>query len=188
MARGQVRIIGGKWRGRKLTIPALAEVRPTPDRVRETLFNWLTSYIVDAVCLDLFAGSGALGFEALSRGAASVVFIDQASAATKMLADELTRFGATNAQVYQAKIPQQLPSFTQPFDLVFLDPPYQADLLYPICQLLEAKNLLSATALIYLESDKPLEANLLPPNWEILKDKKAGQVGYYLVKRKGASP
>ncbi len=181
--RGQVRIIGGEWRGRKLTIPEHSEVRPTPDRVRETLFNWLAPLLPGARCLDLFAGSGALGFEALSRGAKEVVMVDQSAAVVKLLTEELKHFKATGGLVYQAKIPQHWPAFSQIFDIVFLDPPYREKLLQPVSFALEEKGLLAGPAYIYLESGTTLSEKELPPGWEIIKHKKAGQVGYYLVKR-----
>ncbi len=182
--RGQVRIIGGQWRGRKLSIPQQAEVRPTPDRVRETLFNWLAALINGAICLDLFAGSGALGFEALSRGAHEVVMVDQSPVVVKLLVSELKLFKASNAQVLQAKIPQHWPPLSKVFDLVFLDPPYGENLLLPACFALEEKGLLADPAYIYLESDQDLQEDQLPPGWELIKRKKAGQVGYYLAKRR----
>lgn len=185
MARGQVRIIGGQWRGRKLTIAADSAVRPTPDRVRETLFNWLAALLPGACCLDLFAGSGALGFESLSRGASEVVMVDQSAAVVKLLKEQLGLFKASNGLVYQATIPQRWPTFSKKFDVVFLDPPYSEKLLLPVCFSLEEKQLLADTAYIYLESDKLLEEALLPPGWALIKSKKAGQVGYYLVKRTG---
>lgn len=184
--RGQVRIIGGQWRGRKLTVPNNSAVRPTPDRVRETLFNWLAALVPGACCLDLFAGSGALGFEALSRGASQVVLVDQSTAVVKHLISQLALFKATNAVVLQAKIPQQWPAFTKIFDLVFLDPPYREDLLLPACFALEEKGLLADPAYIYLESGAEIKDDELPAGWAIIKHKKAGQVGYYLAKRTGA--
>lgn len=187
MRRGQVRIIGGQWRGRKLTIPDEAGVRPTPDRVRETLFNWLAALIPGAVCLDLFAGSGALGLEALSRGAAFVVFVDQSFSVTQRLKAQLEIFKTTDAQVLQAKLPQQWPPFPKVFDIVFLDPPYHDKLLLSACFTLEEKGLLADPAYLYLESGEVLQEKQLPPNWTILKHQKAGQVEYYLVKRRGAS-
>lgn len=182
--RGQVRIIGGKWRGRKLSIPQEVEVRPTPDRVRETLFNWLAPVISGACCLDLFAGSGALGFEALSRGACEVVMVDQSPVVVKLLISELHLFKASGAQVLQAQLPKHWPVFSKVFDLVFLDPPYRENLLLPACFALEERNLLADSAYIYLESDSNLQEDQLPTGWELIRSKKAGQVGYYLAKRR----
>lgn len=183
MSRGKVRIIGGNWRGRKLTVPDLAEVRPTPDRVRETLFNWLAPLLPGAFCLDLFAGSGALGFEALSRGASYAVLVDQSPVTVKLLREELILFKADNATVYQARLPDQWPPFDKVFDIVFLDPPFQENLLLPICFALEEKALLADTAYVYLERGEQVQEKDLPANWQIIKSKKAGQVIYSLVKR-----
>lgn len=181
--RGQVRIIGGNWRGRKLTIPDVPGVRPTPDRIRETLFNWLAPVLPGAYCLDLFAGSGALGFEALSRGADFVVMVDQSSLVVKALQAQLKIFGAQNADIFQARVPNNWPIVTKPFDVVFLDPPYSENLLLPTCRALEEKNLLAPKAFIYLENNHPIVESDLPQGWQVLKAKKAGQVEYFLVKR-----
>jgi len=186
MRRGQIRIIGGQWRGRKLLISEHPEVRPTPDRVRETLFNWLAPLINGACCLDLFAGSGALGFEALSRGASQVVMIDQSPVVVKCLRTQLNTLKATNARIYQAQIPLHWPVFSTVFDIIFLDPPYRENLLLPVCFALEEKGLLADPAYIYLESGRQIEDDELPLGWAFIKRKKAGQVNYYLVKRTGA--
>lgn len=183
MQPGVVRIIAGKWRGRKLKVANVQDLRPTPDRVRETLFNWLAPILPNARCLDLFAGSGALGFEALSRGAVYVEMVDQSAEVVALLKEELTAFGAENGRIYQAKVPQQLIASERPFDIVFLDPPYQSQLLLPCCQHLEAQHFLAKSALIYLEAQEVIEDNVLPPNWHLLKSKKAGQVFYHLARR-----
>ncbi|OGT60211.1 MAG: 16S rRNA (guanine(966)-N(2))-methyltransferase RsmD [Gammaproteobacteria bacterium RIFCSPHIGHO2_12_FULL_43_28] len=185
--QGYVRIISGKWRGRRLKIPDEMGLRPTPDRVRETLFNWLSQTIVGARCLDLFAGSGALGFEALSRGALQVTLVDQSLAVVKLLQEALLSFKVDNAFIYQARVPEGLQKPAQPFDVVFLDPPYQANLLLPSCYYLEAHGFLADPALIYLEARETIEDNELPPNWRLIKSKKAGQVAYHLVKREKVS-
>ncbi len=184
MSQGEVRIIGGQWRGRKLKVADLPGLRPTPDRVRETLFNWLMPVIHGAHCLDAFGGSGALGFEALSRGAAFVVMTDNSPKVVTLLAGELLHFGAKNAEVYRAVLPEQLKKPQHKFDVVFLDPPYQEDLLLPMCHFLEENDYLADGAHIYLEARESLEQNQLPANWEILKSKKAGQVMYHLAIRK----
>src|SRR5579862_5217747 len=118
---GAIRIIAGKWRGRKLKVPDVKDLRPTPDRVRETLFNWLNPMIEGSYCLDLFAGSGALGFEALSRGAAHVTMVDQSSKVVELLQAEQKQLDANSAKIYMAKIPKALHSVSRPFDIVFLD-------------------------------------------------------------------
>lgn len=185
MQPGTVRIIAGKWRGRKLQVPEVKDLRPTPDRVRETLFNWLAPMLAGARCLDLFAGSGALGFEAASRGASYVEMVEQASTAVSLLQSQAKMLQAENIHIYQANVPTQLSIPEKPFDIVFLDPPYQANLLLPTCQYLESHHFLAATALIYLEADKIIEDNALLPNWRLIKTQKAGQVFYHLAERKG---
>lgn len=186
MKPGTVRIIAGEWRGRRLKVPDIKDLRPTPDRVRETLFNWLSPYLPDANCLDLFAGSGVLGFEALSRGAASIVFVDAAPEVIKLIKDQLVQFKASGAEVYRADIPQQLLPPAQPFDIVFLDPPYQSGLLFPTCQYLENHGFLAENALLYLEASEPIKDNDLPSNWRIIKTSQAGQVAFHLVKRESS--
>jgi 16S rRNA (guanine966-N2)-methyltransferase len=124
-----LRIIGGTWRGRKLRFPAAAAIRPTPDRVRETLFNWLQAAIPGAHCLDLFAGSGALGLEALSRGAAQVTFVDQDEAAAAALRARLTEWQAHGAEVVRGDALRFLGRPAQACDVVFLDPPFAGELL-----------------------------------------------------------
>lgn len=180
-SQGEVRIIGGQWRGRKLMVPDLPGLRPTPDRVRETLFNWLMMLIPGAHCLDPFAGSGVLGFEALSRGAASVVMIDQSKEVTQLLQQESKRFNSENLEIYCATMPQNLKKPKNPFDIVFLDPPYQENLLLPMCFYLQENGFLSSKAHIYLESKEIITDAMLPKNWKILKSKKAGQVMYHLA-------
>jgi 16S rRNA (guanine966-N2)-methyltransferase len=182
--QGQIRIISGMWRGRKLTVPHFTGLRPTPDRVRETVFNWLQPLISGAYCLDMFAGSGALGFEALSRGAAYVSMVDQAAKVVELLRQELANLGAKNAEIYVATAPRQLKRPEHPFDIVFMDPPFAENLLIKSCAYLEENAFLAETAYIYLEANKPISQNELPSNWEILKSKKAGQVAYHLVLRK----
>lgn len=183
MTQGQIRIIGGKWRGRKISVPALPHLRPTPDRVRETVFNWLAPVIVDAYCLDAFTGSGALGFEALSRGAKAVVMVDESLAVIKQLKETAQRFAADNVEIYRATVPKQLRLPPQRFNIVFLDPPFQKDLLLPTCFFLEAENFLAEQAYIYLEAPEFLQQNELPENWRLVKSKKAGQVVYHLAQR-----
>jgi 16S rRNA (guanine966-N2)-methyltransferase len=187
MQPGVVRVIAGKWRGRQLKVPAVKDLRPTPDRVRETLFNWLANItsLEGSRCLDMFAGSGVLGFEALSRGARYVELVDQSAKVVALLQEELSVFQVTSEQAcaYQAKVPEQLRALTQPFDLVFLDPPYQANLLLPCCHYLEEHKYLSSVAYIYLEAREDIKDNDLPPNWRLLKSKTAGQVHYHLACR-----
>ncbi len=183
MKQGQVRIIGGVWRGRLLAVPDVLNLRPTPDRVRETLFNWLAPVISGAYCLDAFAGSGVLGFEALSRGAAHVVMVEQEKTAVTLLQEELVMLKAQNADIYCGRVPAQLKKPQRLFDVVFLDPPYQEDLLLPTCFYLEEQGFLASNAYIYLEAKEMLQQSDLPANWQLLKSKKAGQVAYHLALR-----
>lgn len=185
MQKGQIRIIGGEWRGRRIKVPNIPDLRPTPDRVRETLFNWLSHVMPGAYCLDAFAGSGALGFEALSRGAKHVVMVDASPEVVLLLKEELLIFKANNAEVYRANVPQQLKKPEHPFDIVFLDPPYSQDLLLPCCAYLEEHSFLAKHAYIYLEAKSFLEEAVLPANWTVIKSKKAGQVAYHLVLKQG---
>ena len=181
--RNSVRIIGGSWRGRRVDFPDIPGLRPTPDRVRETLFNWLQHTIGDARCLDLFAGSGALGLEALSRGAHEVVFVEQAVAAAHALQEQLIRFGgAGKARVVEMGAARFLRSPAAPFDIVFLDPPYGRDALAEYVPMLDAGNWLKVGGLVYLENEKSAGLLKLPAHWELLKSKAAGEVGYHLAR------
>jgi 16S rRNA (guanine966-N2)-methyltransferase len=178
-----LRIIGGRWRGRKLRFPQSAAIRPTPDRVRETLFNWLAAATPGARCLDLFAGSGALGLEALSRGAAHVTFVEQDEAAARELRARLAEWGAGDAHVVRGDAVRYLGGTARPFDIVFLDPPFASDLLARAAALLEERQWLRGGALIYLECAAREGLPALPQGWQTLKAKQAGEVGYYLFAR-----
>ncbi len=181
--RNVVRIIGGGWRGRRVSFPDLPGLRPTPDRVRETLFNWLQHSLVDSRCLDLFAGSGALGLEALSRGAREVVFVEQAQLAARTLAAELQRLGgAGRAQVMEVGASRFLRTPGEPFDVVFLDPPFGSDALAEYVPKLDAGRWVKSGGLVYLENERTAGVPTLPPGWELLKSKSAGEVGYHLVR------
>jgi 16S rRNA (guanine966-N2)-methyltransferase len=182
----QLRIIGGEWRGRKLGFPDVEGLRPTTDRVRETLFNWLQPLIQGARCLDLFAGSGALGLEALSRGAASVSFVDSDRQAVQSLRDNLSLLKEQRGSVLQSDALTLLHNGApeKPFDLVFLDPPFRKALLQPCLALLCQEGWLSADARIYLEQETELGEPALPPGWEMVRCKKAGQVIYGLAARR----
>lgn len=181
----QLRIIGGAWRGRRFRFPASAQIRPTPDRVRETLFNWLGSGVPGARCLDLFAGSGALGLEALSRGAAAVTFVERDSVAASELASRLTEWGASGARVERGDALQFLrgPAPGQPFDIVFLDPPFAEGLLKSTAGLLESRRWLAGAAHIYVECAAREGLPPLPASWTLVKAKQAGEVGYHLLAR-----
>ena len=179
---GKYRIIGGRWRGRKMAIVDAAGVRPTSDRVRETLFNWLAKPVRKAACLDLFAGSGALGIEALSRGAASVVFVEKNRRASSHLRDQLDVLGA-EAEVVCGDALAFLQGPVRKFDIVFLDPPYQSTMLAPAMQALEANDWLGKDALVYAEKPAREPLSGIPPGWVLWRESKAGQVGYYLFRR-----
>jgi 16S rRNA (guanine966-N2)-methyltransferase len=178
-----VRIIGGGWRGRRVSFPDIPGLRPTPDRVRETLFNWLQHDIAGARCLDLFAGSGVLGLEALSRGARELVFVEQAVAASRALQEQLTRLGgAAKGRVVEMGAARFLRSSPQAFDVVFLDPPFGRDALAEYVPMLDAGQWLKPGGLVYLENQKTEGVPALPAHWELLKSKSAGEVGYHLAR------
>ncbi|HKJ08525.1 MAG TPA: 16S rRNA (guanine(966)-N(2))-methyltransferase RsmD [Gammaproteobacteria bacterium] len=181
--RNQLRIIGGAWRGRRLAFPPVPGLRPTPDRVRETLFNWLAPTLVGARCLDLFAGSGALGLEAASRGAAQVVLVDSDRQVTAALREHAVRLQAGEAvEVVQADALTFLDGPARPFDVVFLDPPFSRGLLAPCIARLEAGGWLAHDGYLYLEAERHLAEPPLPTGWEIVRSKTAGQVGYHLAR------
>lgn len=178
---GHFRIIGGRWRGRRLTFPDAGGVRPTADRVRETVFNWLQPVIEGARCLDLFAGSGALGLEALSRGAAEAVFVERDRRLAARLRENLETLDAAAAEVIQRDAGAYLNGPARPFDLVFLDPPFRRGALGPLCERLAAGGWLAPGAYIYLEGEAEAGPPTLPAGWECLRSKQAGQVGYHLA-------
>lgn len=179
-----VRVIAGRWKGRRIPI-ATEGIRPTGDRVRETLFNWLTPCLRDARCLDLFAGTGALGIEALSRGAESVVFAERNRSAAKAIRDLILEFGGAEAdarvEINTADALKLDLAAKGPFNIVFLDPPFDGPHLQDLCTLLEQFDALAPSALIYMEMNRRQAFPELPENWAVLKDQKAGQVRYALV-------
>jgi 16S rRNA (guanine966-N2)-methyltransferase len=184
--RNSVRIIGGIWRGRRVHFPDMPALRPTPDRVRETLFNWLQHSLEGTRCLDLFAGSGALGLEALSRGAAEVVFVEQFPAASRTLQEQLTRLGGEGkGRVMEMGAARFLRSTPKPFDIVFLDPPFGTDALAEYIPMLDGGDWLKVGGLVYLENERTAGAPALPDHWELLKSKSAGEVGYHLARKNG---
>ena len=182
-----LRIIAGKWRSRKLSFPDLEGLRPTADRVRETLFNWLQERVPRADCLDLFAGSGACGIEALSRGARHVTFVDVSSVAIGAIGANLSQLQAAE---FNLVCEDSLAWLSSPkrreerlFDIVFVDPPFASTLLVDSIAALEASGRLSEDALIYLESAQEIAATLMPENWHLRKSKRAGMVYFYLYQR-----
>jgi len=180
---GQIRIIGGQWRGRKLPVPDSAGLRPTTDRVRETLFNWLAPDLPQARCLDCFAGSGALGLEALSRYAGSVTLLELERSVAQQLSRNVDTLRATQATVVQTSALQWLAQPGEAFDIVFVDPPFRKGLLAETLALLERNQWLSADALIYVESEMEQGAPDVPASWQLYREKIAGQVAYRLYQR-----
>lgn len=186
---GSIRLISGQWRGRKLPVHDVEGLRPTTDRVKETLFNWLATEVRDSRCLDVFAGSGSLGFEALSRYASYVMMIEQEPKAARQLQQNLQTLQCTQAQVVCRDALQVLQQpCTEPFELVFLDPPFRKELLSQVIPLLEQQGWLADSALIYLERENEGTPPVIPANWQLLKDKQAGQVCYQLYLRERPSP
>ena len=182
--QNQLRIIAGRWRGRRLTFAPVPGLRPTPDRVRETLFNWLSPVIAGKRCLDLYAGSGALGLEAASRGAGEVLLVDSNPTVTGMLQQQVQLLEAGQVRVLQADAGVYLRGQSRTWDVVFLDPPFREYHLDGAIGQLEAGGWLSADAWIYLEAERQQTLEL-PPNWAVHRSKMAGQVAYYLVRRTG---
>lgn len=180
--RNQLRIIGGSFRGRKITFPDSIGLRPTPDRVRETLFNWLSPVIRGARCLDLFAGSGALSFEAISRGAQQVVACEKANSVIASLQRQAAELKMLDLDIKPIDSQVYLKNLnSNPFDIVFVDPPYGRNLLLPSFNLLQANGFVKEKTLIYCGTDQPIKSEELPSNWEIIRHQKAGVVFFYLI-------
>ncbi len=178
---GSVRIIAGEWRGRRLEVAAGADIRPTPDRVRETLFNWLAPVLPGMACLDLYAGTGVLGLEALSRGAAESWFVERDAEAATALESVLVRLGG-QGRVLRADARRWLAgSVPRSFDLVFLDPPYADDELGNLCTLL-VRGWLAPHAWIYLEMSRKAPLPTLPEGWQLHREREAGEVRYALAR------
>ncbi len=191
---GFVRIISGQWRGRKLPVQQVEGLRPTTDRIKETLFNWLAADVYQANCLDVFAGSGSLGFEALSRQAAQVTFIELDTSAARQITQNIQTLKAQNAKVMNTNALSYLSQAVnqqalnadetpKPFDLVFIDPPFRKDLIAEVVQQLEHNQWLAEDALIYIETEKELQLPAMPLNWQLMKEKQAGQVCFRLYQR-----
>ena len=181
--QNKLRLIGGEWRSRQLKVVDAPGLRPTPARVRETLFNWLQPEIIGSRCLDLFAGSGALGFEAASRGARTVVAIDNNPLACRVLHENAIHLNATQVKIVQTDAFRYLTGDNETFDIVFIDPPFGQTLAAQSCQWLEDKGWLHPHAKIYLETETTLKLEGLPENWQLLKSKVAGDVAYRLFSR-----
>jgi 16S rRNA (guanine966-N2)-methyltransferase len=182
----EVRIVGGSLRGRKIRFPDAPGLRPTPDRVRETLFNWLAPHITGMRVLDLFAGSGALGFEAVSRGAAQVVLVESSQAAAKQIREAATRFGLGNARVDSgdalAYVKRTMSLGGEgPFDLIFVDPPFDSGLQGPVLELIARSGVLAPGGFCYLECPRRAALPPLPEGWTLHRSGAAGEVGYHLL-------
>jgi len=175
-ARGKVRIIGGQWRSRLLAFPENPDLRPTADRIRETLFNWLGQDLSGMRCLDLFAGSGVLGFEAASRGAALAVMVDEGAAIYRMLRENKEKLQATQVELIMMNAMNFLKSDTRKFDVVFLDPPYRLPLLPELLTLLPSH--LALGGLVYTETKGHWTPDV---SWSVRRKAKAGTVHYQLL-------
>jgi 16S rRNA (guanine966-N2)-methyltransferase len=176
--KGRVRIIGGEFRGRRLGVIARPDVRPTPDRVRETLFNWLGQRLDGQSCLDLFAGSGALGFEAASRGAARVVMVESDPRVFDALREDRELLGARQVELVFGEALDYLRKSQDRFDLVFLDPPFRQNALGSALEVLRDR--LAPGARVYAEAPAPVEPQA---PWRELKRSRAGQVSYQLLEK-----
>ncbi len=179
--RGSFRVIAGRWRGRRLNFLNDGTVRPTPDRIRETVFNWLADDIDELRCIDLFAGSGALGIEALSRGAGSVTFVDSQARVLANIRSNLTLLGSPaqeSGNCYQAAAEDFLARESATYDIAFVDPPYGQAMVEPLLVALAPR--LAVANRVYVECESSLRLSL-PAGWQQLKAKRAGQVGYYLL-------
>lgn len=183
---GQVRIISGKFKGKKLPVQDSQGLRPTTDRVKETLFNWLMFNVNNARVLDCFAGSGSLGFEALSRHAKEVTLLEKSPAVARQLKQNLTQLMQSplaedcQGEVIEDDCLLYLQNCHKQFDIIFIDPPFRLGLAEKSCQLIAQQKLLTEDGLIYVETEAELNARFWPDNWQILKEKKAGQVCYRL--------
>ena len=181
---GFIRLISGKWRGKKLPVKNKEGLRPTTDRTKETLFNWLMHDIRDANCLDCFSGSGSLAFEALSRYANSALLLERDKQVVQQLKENLETLKVNNANVIETDSIQYLQqTATQKFDIIFIDPPFNKGLVCPCCAALEKNEYLMDSALIYIEMESQLNSVEIPNNWQLLKEKKTGQVTYQLYIR-----
>lgn len=184
---GRIRVIGGRLRGSKIDVPHSQGLRPTPDRVRETLFNWLQPVVAGARCLDLFAGSGANGIEAISRGAAALVLVEREAKLVQGLRDVASRLKLENTEVIRADALAWLKQPGRPFDLVFMDPPFAQDLAPKAARSLEDNGWLAPAAMIYMELPSDRAADV-PDNWQVHRQGRAGALGYTLYQRSPLSP
>lgn len=184
MSDGFIRLISGQWRGKKLPVKDKQGLRPTTDRTKETLFNWLMHDIRAANCLDCFSGSGSLGFEALSRYCQFCTFLELDKQVAKQLQINLTSLNVENAHLIQGDSLKYLhQTATQNYDVVFIDPPFNLGLAQPCIEQLEANGYLAKGCLIYVEVESSLNTLQTPDNWQLLKEKTSGQVRYQLFSR-----
>ncbi|AOW77260.1 16S rRNA (guanine(966)-N(2))-methyltransferase RsmD [Colwellia sp. PAMC 20917] len=180
--KGSIRIIGGSHRGRKLPVLMAEGLRPTTDRVKETVFNWLMPFIQDSLCLDCFAGSGGLGFEALSRGASHVSFVELNKAAAQQLLENQRLLKSANISIVNSDALSFIEKNISKFDIVFIDPPFRKNLVEQTAKRLDQHSL-ADNALIYIEMESEQNNQQLPMNWTLLKEKIAGQVAYRLYQK-----
>ena len=179
---GRLRIVAGKWRSRLLPITDVEGLRPTPERIRETLFNWLAGEIEGSHCLDPFAGTGALAFEALSRGAASATLIDKSARVVETLNSSAALLESDDIQILCADaLSFMRQKASRRYDIVFLDPPFAEDIVEECCRLLQSNGWLTDGAVVYIEQQKSRPLPELPRGWTINKDNKAGNVRYMLA-------
>jgi 16S rRNA (guanine966-N2)-methyltransferase len=179
---GRLRIVAGKWRSRLLDIADVPGLRPTSERVRETVFNWLAPSIQGARCLDLFAGTGALGFEALSRGATQVVFVENSRRAIEAIENSAKKLSAKEAVVHHGDAVEYVRNAgPAAFDIIFLDPPFADDRLEALCRQIDERGILAPGGRIYLEQDRAKPDPEIPERWRVLKNKTAGNVRYMLA-------
>jgi 16S rRNA (guanine966-N2)-methyltransferase len=181
--KNEIRIIAGQWRSRKLRFPDAEGLRPTPDRVRETLFNWLRHDVEHARCLDIYAGSGALGFEAASRGAGRVVLVESDAKVFAALEQNRRLLDAAEVHCVRADVARYLAGAAERFDVVFLDPPFRKNLVISACETLESRGWLAPRAKVYVETEREWSPAGLPPHWRLLKNGMAGEVAYHLYER-----
>ncbi len=179
---GQLRIIAGAWRGRRLGFPESPGLRPTPDRVRETLFNWLQGVIEGSRCLDLYAGSGALGLEAASRGAGAVQLVEADAGVCRALRENIALLEASQVSLAQQDAGAFLEHADQAFDIVFLDPPFRQGMLAGVIDVLHERSLVKPGGYVYIEAEAELGEPVLPEGWRLERARQAGDVGYYLVR------
>ena len=183
--KGKIRIIGGRYRGRKISV-VHQEIRPTSDRVRETLFNWLNPKLANKSCLDLFAGTGILGIEALSRGARKVVFVDHQQDIVSEIKNQVTTLQLKNASVIFSASLSYLENskHLDPFDIMFLDPPFGVYSLEKLLERIDKTKLLNAQGMVYYESNQSLENSIISNSWDNYRESNAGNVYYGLLTKK----